>query len=158
MDENVAGQIYELEKDTFSDSWSYESIQQSGMLRHYHIYIACKSNEYATVISVDENMEIPAGFPESFAGYIISTVVQDETELQRIAVKEAYRGQGIGKALLEYYLSGMHGKCKKGFLEVRESNISARALYEKKGYILIGKRNNYYTCPRENGLVYRIDL
>ena len=44
------------------------------------------------------------------------------------------------------------------FLEVRESNIAARKLYEKAGFEPTGRRKSYYTDPLEDALLYRRSL
>jgi ribosomal protein S18 acetylase RimI-like enzyme len=47
---------------------------------------------------------------------------------------------------------------KSVFLEVRESNAGARALYEKTGFQPTGRRNSYYTDPPEDAVLYRLIL
>ena len=71
----------------------------------------------------------------------------DEWELLNIAVDPAFRGRGIGRALLEALPAG------RVFLEVRESNAHARRLYEQCGFITLGKRRKYYQHPAEDGIV-----
>jgi ribosomal-protein-alanine N-acetyltransferase len=44
------------------------------------------------------------------------------------------------------------------FLEVRESNAAAIALYKSRGFTQISVRNGYYRRPVENALVMRLDL
>jgi ribosomal-protein-alanine N-acetyltransferase len=41
------------------------------------------------------------------------------------------------------------------FLEVRESNGPARALYEARGFHSVGRRRDYYQRPTEDALVLR---
>mgnify|MGYP002582415600 FL=1 len=38
-------------------------------------------------------------------------------------------------------------------LEVRESNLAARRLYEKNGFEIVGKRKNYYEKPAEDAIL-----
>lgn len=39
------------------------------------------------------------------------------------------------------------------FLEVRESNTAAQALYRALGFTSVGRRRSYYRAPREDALV-----
>jgi ribosomal-protein-alanine N-acetyltransferase len=41
------------------------------------------------------------------------------------------------------------------YLEVRTSNVVARALYEGRGFSLVGRRTGYYQHPTEDALVLR---
>jgi ribosomal-protein-alanine N-acetyltransferase len=43
-------------------------------------------------------------------------------------------------------------------LEVRESNVSARSLYEKMGFDEVGVRKNYYSNPRENAILMNLSI
>ena len=47
---------------------------------------------------------------------------------------------------------------KAVFLEVRESNQAARALYEKWAFLESGRRRRYYQEPDEDAILYRIDF
>lgn len=71
----------------------------------------------------------------------------DEWELLNIAVDPAFRGRGVGRALIDALPAG------RVFLEVRESNAGARRLYEQCGFVAIGKRRRYYQHPAEDGIV-----
>ncbi|MDL2295343.1 ribosomal protein S18-alanine N-acetyltransferase [Lachnospiraceae bacterium OttesenSCG-928-E19] len=78
-------------------------------------------------------------------GFIVWRVVTDEAEIITIGVHPEQRGNGIAIAMLtiaenEIKKSGAN----RIFLEVAEDNASARGLYEKYGYIQIGKRPKYY--------------
>jgi len=43
-------------------------------------------------------------------------------------------------------------------LEVRESNLAARKLYEKLGFSEEGRRSNYYHEPREDAMLLRTSI
>ena len=62
-----------------------------------------------------------------------------------IAVLEAHRGKGIGKALM---LEGINGvisrKSDEIYLEVRVSNDSAVQMYNKLGFIIKSRLKTYY--------------
>ncbi len=64
--------------------------------------------------------------------------------LRVIAVSEKHRNQGIGKAMLEFYeLTGFEA-ADKVFLLVSEFNNDARRLYERLGYVEVGKIPDLY--------------
>ncbi|MEP7353356.1 MAG: ribosomal protein S18-alanine N-acetyltransferase [Acidobacteriota bacterium] len=82
----------------------------------------------------------------------------DECELLNVATDPAMRRQGIARALLKAVFSadlgpGSNQAANRWFLEVRESNVSAQALYESLGFERIGRRDRYYTNPRESAIV-----
>jgi ribosomal-protein-alanine N-acetyltransferase len=94
-------------------------------------------------------------------GFAVFTNTVEEGELLQILVDSNCRRQGIGSYLLKKGLEHMkenHAVCC--FLEVRASNIGAIALYNKIGFLEIGRRKNYYRTPdgREDALIMRIDL
>ncbi len=75
-----------------------------------------------------------------------------EREILNLAVAPEFRRLGIATALLENELKrhAVH------FLEVRESNRPAQALYRKCGFIEIGRRPGYYEFPVEAAIVMRM--
>lgn len=44
------------------------------------------------------------------------------------------------------------------YLEVREHNPSARALYEKLGFVEVGKRKDYYKYPADDAVLYTLSV
>ena len=78
-------------------------------------------------------------------GYACLFSLFETAEVMNIAVDAAFRGRGIGAALL----TTLHEKAKelgaeRIMLEVRSSNASAIALYRKFGYEKISLRKRYY--------------
>lgn len=91
---------------------------------------------------------------QAFALWSINTVVA-EAELLRMAVGPSLRGQGLGRALLgtcEAELSRMG--ITTLLLEVRVSNLAARALYQAAGWKQDGLRKAYYKNG-EDAALYR---
>ena len=77
-------------------------------------------------------------------GFALSRGVLDEEELLLIAVDPAFRGRGIGAALLRRYIDAAEARGKtRLFLEMREGN-PAESLYRRAGFEAIGRRRNYY--------------
>lgn len=73
-------------------------------------------------------------------GYIGVEKVLDEVHIINMAVHPSWRGQGIGKKLLQCVLNDKD----RFYLEVRVSNEAARRLYERFGFQVVGTRKNYY--------------
>jgi ribosomal-protein-alanine N-acetyltransferase len=75
-----------------------------------------------------------------------------------IAILEPYRGRGYGKqltrALLQYF-SNLGAAVTT--LEVRESNVRARHVYESLGFFRVGRRKKYYTDNGEDALLMLCD-
>ena len=85
---------------------------------------------------------------EEYRGYVLATVVLDEANIDRVAVKVKYRGQKIAYNLIKSLESELTLKgVKRVLLEVRRSNIPAISLYSSLGYNKIAERKKYY----ENG-------
>lgn len=82
------------------------------------------------------------------SGFGVLRVMQDEAEILTIAVMPERRRKGVGNDILGRMLdyAGEQG-VKTLFLEVRQSNIAARRLYEAKGFVVISQRKNYYRNP-----------
>ena len=91
-------------------------------------------------------------------GYIIYSVVVDECDLDKIAVKNEYRHKGIGKLLMDEMLKNLLTRgVKKVYLEVDEANNQAIKLYEKLNFEKIDKRTNYYSNGHD-AIVYVLNL
>ncbi|MFH1368424.1 MAG: ribosomal protein S18-alanine N-acetyltransferase [Elusimicrobiota bacterium] len=71
--------------------------------------------------------------------------VADEAHLVNLAVHPDFRRQGIAGRIIDHIMPIMRGQgITKILLEVRRSNLSALALYEKIGFRNNGIRKNYY--------------
>ena len=84
-----------------------------------------------------------------------------EWEIENVVVKASARRLGLGSALLGAFVEQARGSNQNSgplevFLEVRESNLAARRLYEKFGFVLDKQRPGYYRDPEEGAAVYRL--
>jgi ribosomal-protein-alanine N-acetyltransferase len=72
-----------------------------------------------------------------------------EREIIDLAVRTSFRRRGVAASLLRHEMQ------RPGifFLEVRASNIAAKALYKKLGFRELGYRFDYYENPRETAIV-----
>lgn len=83
-------------------------------------------------------------------GYFVAMKGVDEVHLLNITVAPQHQGQGWGRLLLQALNvwaqeTGAHWL----WLEVRESNMRAQAVYRHCGWETVGVRKGYY--PAENG-------
>ena len=126
--------IAEMEINIFGDPWSKKDIFS---------YICSESGMCFTALDGGEPI-----------AYIIGQKSPPEAEIYRIAVRPDKRQRGIGYRLLSYALKTELGSgVETVFLEVREGNIPARALYRAYGFTEIITRKNYYQNPTENAVI-----
>ncbi len=89
--------------------------------------------------------------------FLVGRVVEREWEIENIVVAGSRRRQSLGKQLLEEFLRISKGEGARAvFLEVRESNLAARRLYENSGFAENGRRQRYYKDPVEDAILYRL--
>jgi len=95
-------------------------------------------------------------------GFAVSRMAADEAEILSIAIDDAYRGRGLSRDLLLTHLGHLAGRgVRTIFLEVEENNGPARALYQRTGFSVVGRRERYYRetgGEQLNALLMRRDL
>ena len=131
--ENDIPQIAEIEKNSFTDPWTENSL------------LSQISEKYGIFLTAEKCGEI--------IGYIIGSCDGENAFIEKIAVKNSARKQGVGKALINKFILEFAGSAKQISLEVRESNSAAKALYFSVGFEAAGIRKNLYEFPKENGIV-----
>ena len=110
---------------TANNPWSVKAITEVLEKPHYRVLVSHSES----VVS----------------GLCLFTLVVDECNLLYIAVNTQYRQQGIGRQLLNALIAqSRQHNISRVFLEVRESNQAAIALYDAAGFINNGMRKNYY--------------
>jgi len=124
--------VERLEHASFPDHWARETLQN-----------ALLDPAYLVLLS-DET------------GFLLGWHVGEEAELARLGVLANERGRGIGLALVlqaleEWQMRGVSSV----FLEVRASNEVAIRLYERSGFVTIGRRANYYANGEEAWVMKR---
>ena len=91
----------------------------------------------------------------SVLGYIVLAHVVDEAEIANLAVAPEWRGRGVGALLVDDAVAAaMEGGARVLYLEVRESNAAAQALYRSRGFVVVGRRHRYYRNPVEDALLF----
>ena len=92
---------------------------------------------------------------KALLGFLVAHQIGPEWELENIAVRQDSLRRGLASALLFRLFEVLREqRAESVFLEVRESNVAARALYEKHGFILTGRRRDYYRNPSEDAVLY----
>ena len=131
--------IVEIERSSFSTPWRSSTFE--GLLRR-----------------TDTDL-IGATIEGRLVGYAITWTILDQAELGNVAVAPEARRRGLGRLLVEAALRRVRQRgARECFLEVRESNVGARRLYESLGFSPIGRRRRYYSEPTEDALVLRAPL
>jgi ribosomal-protein-alanine acetyltransferase len=105
---------------------------------------------------VEEMDEQELDEPTQIQGFVIVKAVGVEWEIENIAIASPVQRLGLGTRLITHVLDVARAKGAESiFLEVRESNLAARHLYEKWAFVESGRRKQYYQGPREDAIVYR---
>lgn len=127
-------QVAEIERQIFSIPWSEKAFRDS-MESDNTIYIVAKENN-------------------NVAGYAGMYLSFEEGNITNVAVNPLSSRKGIGEKIVRDILNRAYEKgVRDVFLEVRETNSVAIALYEKIGFKEEGIRKNFYDKPRENALI-----
>ena len=125
-----------IEQRVFADPWSTQDFHDCVSFAHFLV--------------ADEDGKI--------AGYVVALDAADEGEILNLAVGEGGRRRGLGRALVEAIVAVLSERgVRQVYLEVRESNAAARALYETFGFRDVGRRKAYYRRPVEDAIVLRLD-
>ncbi|WP_338401491.1 ribosomal protein S18-alanine N-acetyltransferase [Neptunicella marina] len=107
----------------------------------YANFLSCLSGKYFAFVAYQN---------EQLVGLYLAHQVLDELTLIEVGVAPEYRGKGYGKALMQHFeQQGVKRGAQQFWLEVRESNHIAIALYQSLDFSEIEIRKNYY--PSENG-------
>lgn len=136
-DETVHG-VAELAKRCFSTPWSED------------IYRREVQNPMGFTLVCLHDTEV--------VGFINCGFVLDELTLNTLAVDETYRRRGIARNLWDAAREQIRDVCTICYLEVRESNLPARTLYESLGFAQNGYRPHYYQSPDEAAVLMSMPL
>lgn len=127
--------LLSMEERIFASPWRLDDFNALFQYPHYETLVAEKENE--------------------LLGYIISSCILPEENIDNLAVTEEARKQGIGGTLVENtLLRAKERGVTRMTLEVREHNVPARKLYEKYGFTSFSRRTDYYQDPAEDAILY----
>jgi tRNA threonylcarbamoyladenosine biosynthesis protein TsaB len=134
--------VAELQRRSFANAWGAEAIRWE--LDHSDVARLYTARTASGMV----------------VAYCACWVVFDELHINSLAVDLDWRRQGVARELLDRVLRDATAAGVRGAtLEVRQSNVAARMLYEGLGFKVEGVRRNYYQNPREDALIlWRRDL
>ena len=152
LKELLLGRICALDREIFGDSaWGRDAFLEN-IDNEYDYLIA------AFIEQTDRGSGQQGTEHVETTGYALLRCF-DDAEIIMIATDPAFRRRGIGSALLdELTEEAVRRHAGSIFLEVRESNDAARAMYRKAGFVEKGIRRNYYHAPIENAVVMQLEL
>lgn len=132
--------IVRVENACFSTPWSIDAIKHE----------ICENKLADFMIACYEENNI--------IGYIGIWTLLDECQINKIAVMPEKRKIGIGKTILNHVIELTRDMgVKSWYLEVRESNTAAQALYRSAGFSSVGTRKNYYINPVEDAVLMSLE-
>jgi ribosomal-protein-alanine acetyltransferase len=127
------------------------SVTASMWTREHYLAVIRRQNDRRHALVIEDDGDV--------GGFIIGTKIGEEWEIENVAVKPDARRCGLGSHLVGEFISlAKIIGAKAIFLEVRESNRAARALYEKWAFTEEGRRKSYYKEPEEDALVLKFSF
>jgi [ribosomal protein S18]-alanine N-acetyltransferase len=147
--------VTEVEKSAYTHPWS---------ARHFSDSL---QSGYPAVLLLGEALPGEAGHglrPDGrvLLGYLVAMPGVDEVHLLNITVAPAHQRQGWARFMLEALVHWSRGQAAQWlWLEVRQSNAPARALYQRFGFAQVGLRRGYYPAgqfQREDAVVMSLNL
>jgi ribosomal-protein-alanine N-acetyltransferase len=128
-----------IERECFSDPWTASGIRETIQYETARGFVAESGGKAV--------------------GYVMARISGEEGEILNLAVLPKSRRKGIARCLLAEALGSIAAAgVTEAYLEVRQSNEEALALYQASGFRPVGVRPDYYRDPREDALVLRAAL
>jgi ribosomal-protein-alanine N-acetyltransferase len=110
-----------------------------------------QAKDFADAVASPQALVYVAADENGAFGYVVLYHAADEGEIPSVAVDANYRRRGAARAIVEAAFSDASQRgVRKVFLEVRQSNAPALALYESMGFLNVGVRKNFYSNPTED--------
>lgn len=135
------GDIAAIEQRAFSDPWSEQSFRD--VIARPEMFVACAR-------------DVAEGGAGPVLGYVVAWFAGGDGEIANLAVTPDARGRGIGASLLDAAIvEARRAGARVIYLEVRDSNLRARGLYESRGFVEVGRRRRYYRRPVEDAVILR---
>lgn len=113
---------------------------------------------FAEMLGKEDHILLVATQDGEPIGYVCAYTVCRESDILTIAVSPSARRCGAGRALIEALANALLGESDAIFLEVRQSNAPARALYALMNFCEVGVRRGYYQNPKEDAVLYKREI
>lgn len=127
-------EVIAIEHEAYPDPWTQGMFQQEMRNETSHFYLAIHGGEVV-----------------AYGGF---WMILDEVHITKVTVARPWRGQGIGRYFMNYLETrGLDAGGTVIRLEVRESNVAARRLYQRFGFEEVGLRKNYYAVSPEHAVI-----
>jgi len=115
-----------IEQDTYKNPWNERMMRGE-----------VSENSHAHVTVMDYNGII--------IGYACFWIIDDEAMLNKLTISKPLQGKKLGQLLLQDTINRIRSaNCQRITLEVRVSNLTAQAVYQKASFERIGIRKKYY--------------
>jgi ribosomal-protein-alanine N-acetyltransferase len=128
MEHDDLDAVEAIEREIYSHPWTRGNFSDS-LAADYHCWVLEQDGQVAA--------------------YAVTMIAAGEAHLLNLSVAAPLQGRGLGGELLRFVeaLASDSGAATL-FLEVRESNIGARRLYQRHGFAELGRRKAYYPALR----------
>lgn len=116
---------------------------------------------YGEILENPDYLCLGCFFENKLSAFIITRLIKSDNilEIINIGVGTELRRRGIGRRLLDEVRQRVERfDLHKVFLEVRKGNRTARAFYEKYGFVVVGERKNFYEKPTEDAEILCLNL
>lgn len=139
LSDKYVEQVFAIERDSIPEFWSMEQISA----------LTSNPNALARIGLIDGDAIC----------YYSMNVVAGEGYINNLAVKEAFRGKGIGSALIWDIITAARDSGITALtLEVNENNTPAIALYNKFGFCVEGRRPKFYAGKDAALIMWKRDI
>ena len=106
---------------------------------------------------VNSGVVLVAEAAGQLCGFVCAQAVAGDWEIENLVVSAEFLRRGIANELVRELIRRAKSEPASAMLlEVRESNLPARGLYEKHGFCEVGRRRVYYTDPVEDAVLYAL--
>lgn len=170
-------QVNEIDHEAFPTQWppaNYGQELQNKIAHYLVVYDDTRIFKYYTPFTKNQPNKFLWLFPKRksqrsaetpllthfyIIGFAGIWMMVDEAHITNLAVRQEYRGKGIGELLLLASID-LANELKASFmtLEVRASNVVAQSLYSKYGFAQMGVRRGYYLDNREDAFIMSTDI